>query len=156
MLTGVSGSGKSTLAHDVLYLALRRALGTARGHARRRTTRSSAPTSSPTSSSSTSRPIGRTPRANAATYVGAWDGIRALFAKHAARRRSAATRPPPSRSTCPAAAARRCKGDGHEKVEMQFLSDVYVPCPDCDGKRFRPEVCEVAWEGLDHRRRARA
>ena len=146
VLTGVSGSGKSTLAHDVLYLALRRALGRPEG--------------TPGAHDETvgadhvedvvlvdQSALGRTPRANAATYVGAWDGIRALFARTPEARARGWTASTFSFNV-EGGRCERCRGDGHEKVEMQFLSDVYVPCPDCDGRRFRPEVCELTWEGL--------
>ena len=81
VLAGVSGSGKSTLAHDVLYLALRARDRAARGDAGRPRRGGRRRRPSPTSSSWTSRALGRTPRANPATYVGAWDGIRARFAR---------------------------------------------------------------------------
>jgi len=146
VLTGVSGSGKSTLAHDVLYLALRRALGRPEG-----TPGAHAAVVGVEHVSDVvlvdQTAVGRTPRANAATYVGAWDGVRALFA---ALPESKARRYKPSTFSfnVPGGRCETCAGDGHEKVEMQFLSDVYVPCPDCDGKRFRPEVLEITWDGL--------
>ena len=87
--------------------------------------------------------LGRTPRANAATYVGAWDGIRALLRADPEAQAARLHRVARSRSTCPGGRCERCTGEGFEKVEMQFLSDVYVPCADCDGTRFRPEVLEV-------------
>ena len=146
VLTGVSGSGKSTLAHDVLYLALRRALGRPEGTpgAHREVVGADLVSDVVLVDQSA---IGRTPRANAATYVGAWDGIRALFARTPeakARRYTTST----FSFNVPGGRCERCTGDGHEKVEMQFLSDVYVPCPDCGGRRFRPEVLEVTWDGL--------
>ena len=146
VLTGVSGSGKSTLAHDVLYLALRRALGTPEGTPGAHAEVVGADLLSDVVLVDQSA-IGRTPRANAATYVGAWDGVRALFAKQPLSKERGYTASTFSFNV-PGGRCERCSGDGHEKVEMQFLSDVYVPCPDCDGKRFRPDVCEVAWDGL--------
>jgi excinuclease ABC subunit A len=146
VLSGVSGSGKSTLAHDVLYLALRRALGRPEG--------TPGPHDEVVGADAVSdvvlvdqSALGRTPRANPATYVGAWDGVRAAFAatdEARARGYTAST----FSFNVEGGRCERCKGDGHERVEMQFLSDVYVPCPDCDGKRFRPEVREVRWRGL--------
>jgi excinuclease ABC subunit A len=89
-------------------------------------------------------PIGKTARSNPASYVGAFDEIRKLFAPRRWRC-SAATRPAPSASTgdgrCPT-----CGGSGFEHVEMQFLSDVYLRCPDCDGTRYRAEALEVKIE----------
>jgi excinuclease ABC subunit A len=147
VLTGVSGSGKSTLARDVLFLALKRALG--------------APEGTPGAHDEVvgadlvddvvlvdQEALGRTPRANAATYVGAWDGVRSLLARTPearARGWGAST----FSFNVPGGRCERCRGDGHERVEMQFLSDVYVPCPDCGGTRFKPEVLEVRWEGLN-------
>src|SRR5207302_5004871 len=87
-------------------------------------------------------PIGRTTRSNPASYVGAFDAIRALFATEPAaqeRKYGAGTFSFNSgNGRCPA-----CNGNGFEHVEMQFLSDVYLRCPDCDGKRYRPEILEV-------------
>ena len=86
-------------------------------------------------------PIGRTTRSNPASYVGAWDAIRKLFARTRSRRarlHAGTFSFNAGNGRCPA-----CSGNGFEHVEMQFLSDVYLRCPDCDGKRFRPEVLEV-------------
>jgi len=88
-------------------------------------------------------PIGKTTRSNPASYVGAFDAIRRLFARARRCRWSAATRPAPSASTPEPAAARPAAATAYEHVEMQFLSDVYLRCPDCDGRRFRAEVLEV-------------
>src|SRR2546421_5247474 len=87
-------------------------------------------------------PIGRTTRSNPASYVGALDAIRALFAAEPAaqeRKYTAGTFSFNSgNGRCPA-----CSGNGFEHVEMQFLSDVYLRCADCDGRRYRDEVLEV-------------
>ena len=91
-------------------------------------------------------PIGKTARSNPASYVGAFDAIRKLFAQAPlARERgyTAGTFSFNGDGRCPT-----CGGTGFEHVEMQFLSDVHLRCPDCDGKRFRPEVLEVRVEHL--------
>ncbi|HYL24478.1 MAG TPA: excinuclease ABC subunit UvrA, partial [Burkholderiales bacterium] len=144
-VTGVSGSGKSTLVQDVLYPALLKAKGR------------------PTEAPGTHRalkgahqvkdvvlvdqsPIGKTTRSNPASYVGAFDCIRDLFARTPAARERAYTAGTFSFNSgngrCPA-----CGGNGFEHVEMQFLSDVYLRCPDCDGRRYRAEVLEVTLRG---------
>src|SRR2546421_5434836 len=96
-------------------------------------------------------PIGRTTRSNPASYVGAFDAIRALFATEpAAKERKYGDGTFSSNSgngRCPA-----CNGNGFEHVEMQFLSDVYLRCPDCNGRRYRDEVLEIRREGADGRR----
>jgi len=91
-------------------------------------------------------PIGRTTRSNPASYVGAWNAIRNLYAKAPlarARKYTAGTFSFNSgNGRCPT-----CGGNGFEHVEMQFLSDVYLRCPECNGRRFRGEVLEVAIRG---------
>src|SRR6185503_13045231 len=86
--------------------------------------------------------IGKTTRSNPASYVGAFDCIRDLFAKSPSARERGYTAGTFSFNSgngrCPS-----CGGNGFEHVEMQFLSDVYLRCPDCDGKRYRPEILEV-------------
>jgi excinuclease ABC subunit A len=86
-------------------------------------------------------PIGKTARSNPASYVGAWDAMRELFADRAAGARARLHRRQVQLQRgdgrCPT-----CGGSGFEHVEMQFLSDVYLRCPDCDGKRYRPEILE--------------
>jgi len=146
-ITGVSGSGKSTLMQDVLYAALLKAKGK--------------PTEAPGKHRALKgadrigevvmvdqSPIGRTTRSNPASYVGAFNAIRQLFAAAPAaveRRYTAGTFSFNSgNGRCPA-----CSGNGFEHVEMQFLSDVYLRCPDCNGTRYRPEVLEVKLEASD-------
>ncbi|MCP2087447.1 UNVERIFIED_ORG: excinuclease ABC subunit A [Paraburkholderia sediminicola] len=143
-VTGVSGSGKSTLLQDVLYPAMARHFGLA--------------TESPGSFRSLSgadqvtdvvfvdqSPIGKTARSNPASYVGAFDEIRKLFAKAPlAQQRGYGPGMFSFNSgdgRCPT-----CGGSGFEHIEMQFLSDVYLRCPDCDGRRYRAELLEVKIE----------
>ena len=143
-ITGVSGSGKSTLIQDVLVPALMRHFG------------------KPTDAAGAferllgadhladvmfvdQSPIGKTARSNPVSYVGAWDAIRELFAVAPLSRQRGYTAAKFSFNSgdgrCPT-----CGGSGFEQVEMQFLSDVYLRCPDCNGTRYRPEILEVKIE----------
>jgi excinuclease ABC subunit A len=143
-VTGVSGSGKSTLVQDVLAPALTRHFGKA--------------TETPGSHDRMlgadhlsdvvfvdQSPIGKTARSNPVSYVGAWDAIREIFATSPLAKQRSYTSSKFSFNSgdgrCPT-----CGGSGFEHVEMQFLSDVYLRCPDCDGKRYRPEILEVTIE----------
>ncbi|MBC2769747.1 excinuclease ABC subunit UvrA [Pusillimonas minor] len=145
-ISGVSGSGKSTLIQDVLYPALLKRQGK--------------PTEAPGEFDHLlgaeqiadvvmvdQTPIGKTARSNPASYVGAFDAIRKLFAQADLSKERGYTPGTFSFNSgdgrCPT-----CGGTGFEHVEMQFLSDVYLRCPDCDGKRFRPEILEVRVEHL--------
>ncbi len=140
-VTGVSGSGKSTLMQDVLHPALARYFGK--------------PTEEPGQHDRLlgmdrlsdvvfvdQSPIGKTARSNPASYVGAFDELRKLFAESPVARERNYTAGTFSFNAgdgrCPT-----CTGSGFEHVEMQFLSDVYLRCPDCDGRRYRHEVLEV-------------
>ncbi len=140
-VTGVSGSGKSTLMQDVLFPALERHFGK--------------PTETPGEHDRLlgadwlsaavfvdQSPIGKTARSNPASYVGAFDEIRKLFAREALAAQRGYTAGVFSFNAgdgrCPT-----CGGSGFEHVEMQFLSDVYLRCPDCDGRRFRAEILDV-------------
>jgi excinuclease ABC subunit A len=95
-------------------------------------------------------PIGKTARSNPASYVGAWDAIRKLFADAPLARQRGYSAAKFSFNSgdgrCPT-----CGGSGFEHVEMQFLSDVYLRCPDCDGQRYRPEILEVHIDRLQNR-----
>jgi len=141
VVTGVSGSGKSTLVQNVLVPALARHFGKA--------------TESPGAFDRLlgadwladtvfvdQSPIGKTARSNPASYVGAFDELRKLFAASpmAIERHYGA-----GMFSFNAGEGRcaTCGGSGFEHVEMQFLSDVYLRCPDCDGRRYRAELLEV-------------
>ncbi len=144
-VTGVSGSGKSTLIQDVLYPALLKSKGR--------------PTEAPGAFRQLKgahqvsdvvmvdqSPIGKTTRSNPASYVGAFDCIRSLFSKTQTGKERGYTPGTFSFNSgngrCPS-----CGGNGFEHVEMQFLSDVYLRCPDCDGRRYRGEVLEAKIRG---------
>ena len=140
-VTGVSGSGKSTLVEDICYRGLRKLAGKASDPAgMHREIRGHEHVGDVVMIDQS--PIGKTARSNPASYVGALDAIRKVFARDplAAERGYA----PGTFSfnsgegRCPT-----CGGSGFEHIEMQFLSDVYLRCPDCDGRRYRAEVLEV-------------
>ncbi len=144
-VTGVSGSGKSTLVQDVLYPALLKSQGRpTEAPGAHRGLRGASKVDAVVMVDQS--PIGRTTRSNPASYVGAFDEIRNLFSKEKTSRERGYTAGTFSFNSgngrCPT-----CTGSGFEHVEMQFLSDVYLRCPDCDGKRFRPEVLEAKWNG---------
>lgn len=144
-VTGVSGSGKSTLVHDVLYAAIRRAkknwdrrVGLFRGLEGTEFITNVVLVDQ--------APIGRTPRSNPVTYLKAFDPIRALFASTKDARARGLV---PSHFSFNVSGGRceACQGVGVVRVEMQFLADVFVPCDECDGMRFKPEVLDVRYRG---------
>ena len=144
-VTGVSGSGKSTLVHDVLYAALKRAKGDwdRPVGAHERLEGAEYITDAVLVDQ---QPIGRTPRSNPVTYLKAFDPIRELFAQTKEARARGLTASSFSFNV-PGGRCEACEGEGVVRVEMQFLADVFVPCDQCDGKRFRPQVLEVRYKG---------
>ena len=151
-VTGVSGSGKSTLVHDVLYRALEtRITGehTAKQHlgerigAFRDITGYEAVDAVVMIDQS---PIGKSPRSNPVTYVKAFDEIRRIFADAPLARQRRYTAGTFSFNV-EGGRCDTCEGAGFLEVEMVFMADVFVPCDDCAGKRFKPEVLEVRVNG---------
>jgi excinuclease ABC subunit A len=145
VLTGVSGSGKSTLLEDILYNAIRSRTsaverigshGSIEGMERIRDV-----------VLVDQSPVGRTPRSNPITYVKGFDGIRAIFA---------ATRDARVRGygrsmfsfNLDEGRCEVCKGEGALKIEMHFMADIYVPCDQCLGRRYKKSVLEVKYKGL--------
>ncbi|MDR1423651.1 MAG: excinuclease ABC subunit UvrA [Azoarcus sp.] len=145
-LTGVSGSGKSTLIGNVLYPALARYFGQGADQAGGTFERLDGAQALSGVVMVDQSPIGKSSRSNPVSYVGAWDAIRALFAAlPEAKERGygpGAFSFNAGHGRCPT-----CSGSGFEHVEMQFLSDVWLRCPDCGGKRYRPEILELHWHG---------
>ena len=144
-VTGVSGSGKSTLVHDVIYAAIKRAKGAwdkpvgAHDHLE----------GSELVTDVTlvdQAPIGRTPRSNPVTYLKAFDPIRELFSKTKGARANG-LRASHFSFNVPGGRCDGCDGEGVVRVEMQFLADVFVPCDQCDGRRYKPQVLEVLYRG---------
>ena len=144
-VTGVSGSGKSTLVHDVLYAAIKRA----KSDWDRRVGIHAALEGLEYLTDVVlvdQAPIGRTPRSNPVTYLKAFDPIRELFASTKEARSRGLTASHFSFNV-PGGRCEGCQGEGQVRVEMQFLADVFVPCDQCDGKRFKPQVLEVRYRG---------
>jgi len=145
LVTGVSGAGKSTLVQDTLYPAVRRRM------------RLEAPV--PLRYRDVygdgqiddlllvdQSPIGRSPRSNPVTYIKAFDEIRAVFADTLEARTRNYTASHFSFNVeggrCP-----RCEGDGYLAIDMQFLADVFMKCPECGGRRYRKEILKVTYRG---------
>lgn len=146
VVTGVSGSGKSTLIRDILYRALLRELGEA----------SDAPGAFKSLTGDISRisavefvdqnPIGKSTRSNAATYLKAYDEIRALYADQQGAKQMGFS---PAYFSFNAEGGRceECKGEGSITIEMQFMADITIPCEACGGKRFKRDVLEIEYRG---------
>ena len=144
-ITGVSGSGKSTLLQEIIYKALAQELNGARTHPGAYRSLSGLEHLDKVIEIDQS-PIGRTPRSNPATYTGAFDGIRELFALTPDARMRGYK---PGRFSFNVRGGRceACRGDGIIKIEMHFLPDVYVPCEECKGSRYNRETLEVKYKG---------
>jgi excinuclease ABC subunit A len=168
-VTGVSGSGKTTLVREVLLPALTEKLRMEQAELKaseridsERADDDSSENGEESSSSSAvvegseqldevvlvdQSILGKTPRSNPAVYIGAFDDIREFFAQsELAKQRGlnvSAFSFNSSQGQC-----ERCRGAGFEKIEMQFLSDVFIRCPDCDGRRYRGHILEVKVQNL--------
>ncbi|AFK18095.1 excinuclease ABC subunit UvrA [Haloferax mediterranei ATCC 33500] len=145
-ITGVSGSGKSTLMHEILYKGLARRMNdntsvdpgehdAIEGYDQIETVRLI-----------DQSPIGRTPRSNPATYTGVFDYVRELFAQTKLSKQRGYEK---GRFSFNVKGGRceACKGQGNVKIEMNFLSDVYVPCEECHGDRYNAETLDVRYKG---------
>ena len=144
-ITGVSGSGKSTLVHDVLYAAMKRAKGDWDRRVGAFATLEGVELVSDVVLVDQA-PIGRTPRSNPVTYLKAFDPIREIFAATKDARSQGLTASHFSFNV-PGGRCEACQGEGQVRVDMQFLADVFVPCDQCDGKRFKPQVLDVRFRG---------
>jgi excinuclease ABC subunit A len=145
-ITGVSGSGKSTLAEEILYKGLKRLKGQSVGKPGRHNAIHGAENITSVELVD-QRSIGRTPRANILTYTKALDPIRKLLAATADAKEQDLG-PGHFSFNVDGGRCETCKGEGFEKVEMQFLSDVLMTCPDCQGQRFKPQVLDVKYKGV--------
>jgi len=145
-VTGVSGSGKSTLIHDVLY----RNLLIAKGQA---TDQEAGACKSVSGAHRIGEvvmvdqsPLARTPRSTPILYLGLYDRVRELFAAQPEAMSQGLTASAFSFNSG-SGRCERCSGTGFEKIEMQFLSDLYVRCAECEGKRFQPHVLKIKLHG---------
>ena len=160
-VSGVSGSGKSSLVVDVLSAALRRALERPPGARRGRPARGPVP---PPADFALARevevpdsvrrlvvidqsPLGQSPRSNAATYTGLWDHVRQLFSL-VPESRVRGWGPDRFSFNLPGGRCPVCEGEGAIRVEMHFLSDVWIPCDECRGTRFNRQTLEARFKGL--------
>ncbi len=143
-ITGVSGSGKSTLVEDILYNAVRSRsaavehVGAHEGIDGIEKIRDVVLIDQ--------SPIGKTPRSNPITYVKGFDGIRSAFAQTRPAQRRGYTRSHFSFNV-PGGRCETCKGEGSNKIEMHFLADIYVPCEECLGRRYKKEILEIYYNG---------
>ena len=156
VVTGVSGSGKSTLVHDLIYRALERELrrtSSAKIHLGERTGTFESLEGAGALDDVVlvdQSPIGRTPRSNPVTYIKAFDEVRRLFAGQPLSRRRG-YEPRHFSFNTPGGRCEVCKGAGEELVEMVFLADVALSCETCGGSRYRAEILEVSYRGLNIR-----
>ena len=144
-VTGVSGSGKSTLVNEVLLKSVGNHLHRTRQRAGAHRRIAGLDQLDKIISVDQS-PIGRTPRSNPATYIGLFDQIRELFSK-TQEARARGYKPGRFSFNVKGGRCEVCRGDGQIKIEMHFLPDVYVPCEQCDGKRYNRETLEVRFKG---------
>ncbi|MBD5637125.1 excinuclease ABC subunit UvrA [Clostridium botulinum] len=144
-VTGVSGSGKSTLVNGILYKGIHKKLNNSKDNPGKHKEITGIENVDKVINIDQS-PIGRTPRSNPATYTGVFDIIREVFSntKEAKMR---GYKPGRFSFNVKGGRCEACSGDGIIKIEMQFLSDVYVPCEVCKGKRYNRETLEVKYKG---------
>lgn len=143
-VTGVSGSGKSTLVNEILFKGLNKRINHSKSNPGKHKDIQGVENIDKIIDINQS-PIGRTPRSNPATYTGVFDIIRELFSvTNDAKMRG--YKPGRFSFNVKGGRCEACKGDGIIKIEMQFLSDVYVPCEVCKGKRYNRETLEIKYK----------
>lgn len=145
VITGVSGSGKSTLINEILYKAVASKLYRIKGRPGKFKKLLGMENVDKVIDIDQS-PIGRTPRSNPATYTGVFDLIRTLFSQ-CSEAKMRGYKPGRFSFNIRGGRCETCKGDGIIKIEMHFLSDVYVPCEVCGGARYNRETLEVKYKG---------
>ena len=144
-VSGVSGSGKSTLLNNIIYQGLLAKKGKAvQTPARIQRIDNSNHVSEVVFVNQS--PVSKTPRSNPALYTDTWDLIRTLYAFTEAAQASGLTASSFSFNSGNGR-CEQCHGLGYERVEMQFMADVYVTCPDCEGRRFKPLILDINWCG---------
>ena len=144
-VTGVSGSGKSTLVNEILYKGLNKKINNSKDYPGLHKEILGAENIDKIIDIDQG-PIGRTPRSNPATYTGVFDIIREVFS-NTSEAKMRGYKPGRFSFNVKGGRCEACSGDGIIKIEMQFLSDVYVPCEVCKGKRYNRETLEVKYKG---------
>lgn len=144
-VTGVSGSGKSTLVNEILYKGLNKIINGSKENPGKHKAIEGWENIDKIIDIDQG-PIGRTPRSNPATYTGVFDMIREIFAA-TTEAKMRGYKPGRFSFNVKGGRCEACSGDGIIKIEMQFLSDVYVPCEVCRGKRYNRETLEVKYKG---------
>ncbi|MBQ6750901.1 MAG: excinuclease ABC subunit UvrA [Bacteroidaceae bacterium] len=147
-VTGVSGSGKSSLVRDILYLALKRHLGESAEKPGRFSGLEGDLDMIQRVDFVNQNPIGTSSRSNPVTYIGAWDEIRKLLASQQLSKQMGYT---PAYFSFNAEGGRceECKGEGTVTVEMQFMNDLVLECEACHGRRFKSDILEVRYQGMN-------
>ncbi len=144
-ITGVSGSGKSTLVHDVLFEGIKKRFETKAGRINGAADLFGVEALNGVELVDQS-PIGRTPRSNAVTYIKAFDAIRDLLA-NTQTAKVHGYQPGFFSFNVPGGRCETCEGDGVQKIEMQFMADLYLVCESCKGKRYKEEALAVRYDG---------
>ncbi len=148
VITGVSGSGKSTLVRKILHPALSKQLGMGGGSTGKHTTISGDYQRVTQVEYVDQNPIGKSSRSNPVTYVKAYDGIRQLFAEQEISKKNG-FKPAHFSFNVDGGRCETCDGEGTVKIEMQFMADIHLPCESCKGARFKKEILEVKYQGLN-------
>jgi excinuclease ABC subunit A len=172
-ITGVSGSGKSTLVRDILLPALQSKFQNLESQIAKASDRLDTDSNSEEDDSALRTPhsailagheslrevvlvdqsaLGKTPRSNPAVYIGAFDDIREVFAQSEVAKQRGLTASAFSFNSG-VGQCEKCRGAGFEKIEMQFLSDIFIRCPECNGRRYRQHILEVKIGGDTRERR---
>ncbi|WP_184891092.1 excinuclease ABC subunit UvrA [Candidatus Cardinium hertigii] len=152
VVTGVSGSGKSTLIKEVLYPALEQHFASTLEKVQIPSGQKAEATLSGDLHAIKAvelvnqSPLGKSSRSNPATYLGIYDYIRDLFVQ-APLARSRNYRAGHFSFNSDKGQCASCHGEGQQKIEMQFMADIYLPCESCRGSRFKPEILEVTYGG---------
>lgn len=149
VVTGVSGSGKTSLVKKILYPALMKAIGEYAADQTGAYDRISGDISSVKQVQLIDQnPIGRSSRSNPVTYVKAYDDIRQLFASRP-QARATGLKPAHFSFNVEGGRCEVCQGEGEQKIEMQFMADIYLTCEACKGKRFQEHILEVKYRDKD-------
>ncbi|WP_339902620.1 excinuclease ABC subunit UvrA [uncultured Cyclobacterium sp.] len=148
VVTGVSGSGKSTLVKKVLYPALGKILGSVNEESGKFDKIDGDYRNVNRIEFVDQNPIGKSSRSNPVTYVKAYDGIRALYAELPISKQRG-YKPAFFSFNVDGGRCEACQGEGTQKIEMQFMADIYLTCESCKGKRFKNEILDAKYKGKD-------